>query len=337
MRIGFNPNKDKKIEPSDFFHQVIIPVHIPNFEGYFKDSFQILQYCLKSLFKTSHAKTFFSVVNNGSCTEVTAYLNQLLESGKIQEVIHTSSIGKLNAILKGMSGQNFPLITMTDADVLFLNGWQEASYDVFKTFPKAGVVSTTPNSKMLRYYTSNILFETFFSKRIKFTEVVDSLAMVKFADSIGNSTLFKPVHLEKYLTISKDNFKAVVGSGHFVATYRSDVFNKSITNYSEYKMGSALSGFFDNAALKKDMWRLSTEQNYTFHMGNTKEAWMGEMIEKSSKNNNIITLFKLKDVKSNKFIVWFKSSVFSRVIFRNPFWQFYLGLKGLTSEETNEY
>ena len=64
------------------------------------------------------------------------------------------------------------------------------------------------------------------------------------------------------------------------------------------------------------------------------------MIEKSSNNNNnnnIITLIKLKDVKSNKFIVWVKSSVFSRIIFRNPFWQFYLGLKGLTSEETKEY
>lgn len=337
MRIGFNPNKDKKIEPSDFFHQVIIPVHIPNFEGYFKDSFQILQYCLKSLFKTSHAKTFFSVVNNGSCTEVTAYLNQLLESGKIQEVIHTSSIGKLNAILKGMSGQNFPLITMTDADVLFLNGWQEASYDVFKTFPKAGVVSTTPNSKMLRYYTSNILFETFFSKRIKFTEVVDSLAMVKFAESIGNPGLFKSVHLKKYLTVSKGSFKAVVGSGHFVATYRRDVFNKRITDYSEYKMGSALSSFFDNAALKKDMWRLSTEQNYTFHMGNTKEAWMGERLEELSESNTAVSLPKLEKVTSNQFIVWVKSSVFSRIIFRNPFWQFYLGLKGLTSEETNEY
>ena len=232
MRIGFNPNKDKKIEPTDFFHQVIIPVHIPNFEGYFKDSFQVLQYCLESLFKTSHDSTFFSVINNGSCSEVITYLNQLHEAGKIHEVIHTTAIGKLNAILKGMSGQNFPLITMTDADVLFLNGWQEATYAVFENFSKAGVVSTTPNSKMLCYYTSNILFETLFSKRVKFTEVADSSAMMKFADSIGNPSLFKAVHLEKYLTISKDNFKAVVGSGHFVATYRRDVFAKSVGSTS---------------------------------------------------------------------------------------------------------
>ena len=52
MRLGFNPHKDKKQIKSDYFHQVVIPVYIPNEEGYFKDSFVILQYCLQSLFKT---------------------------------------------------------------------------------------------------------------------------------------------------------------------------------------------------------------------------------------------------------------------------------------------
>jgi len=38
MRIGFNPHKDKIQEVSEYVHQVIIPVYIPNQEGYFKDS-----------------------------------------------------------------------------------------------------------------------------------------------------------------------------------------------------------------------------------------------------------------------------------------------------------
>ena len=41
MRVGFNPNKNKKIDESDFYHQVIIPVHIPNFEGYFNNIYYI--------------------------------------------------------------------------------------------------------------------------------------------------------------------------------------------------------------------------------------------------------------------------------------------------------
>ena len=37
MRLGFNPHKDKKQIKSDYFHQVVIPVYIPNEEGYFKE------------------------------------------------------------------------------------------------------------------------------------------------------------------------------------------------------------------------------------------------------------------------------------------------------------
>ena len=37
MRIGFNPNKDKLQSILEYTHQVIIPVYIPNEEGYFFD------------------------------------------------------------------------------------------------------------------------------------------------------------------------------------------------------------------------------------------------------------------------------------------------------------
>ena len=46
MRVGFNPNKDKNLVRSDYYHKIIIPVYIPNFEGYFKDSFRIFKICL---------------------------------------------------------------------------------------------------------------------------------------------------------------------------------------------------------------------------------------------------------------------------------------------------
>ena len=119
MRIGYNPHKDKPQDKSEYTHQVIIPVYIPNFDGYFKDSFEIVQQCLNSLFFTSHNKTFFTVVNNGSCKEIADYLNQLFEQQKIHEVIHTENIGKLNSVMKGLVGNNIRLVTISDSDVLF--------------------------------------------------------------------------------------------------------------------------------------------------------------------------------------------------------------------------
>lgn len=119
MKIGYNPNKDKKQEPNDFFHQVVIPVYIPDSKDYFKDSLKILEYCLTSLFKTIHPKTYITIVNNGSCIEVSNYLNDFQKNGKIHERINTTNVGKLNAIIKGISGHNFTFITTSDADVLF--------------------------------------------------------------------------------------------------------------------------------------------------------------------------------------------------------------------------
>jgi hypothetical protein len=50
MRVGFNPHKTK-YRKVDYFHQVIIPVYIPNQEGILSDSFEILMLCFDSLSK----------------------------------------------------------------------------------------------------------------------------------------------------------------------------------------------------------------------------------------------------------------------------------------------
>src|SRR4051812_9240706 len=118
MRVGHNPYKDKKQTASGFWHQVIIPVYIPDEGDYFRDGQKILEYCLASLFKTVHAQTFITIINNGSSKTVRDYLDTLLADAKIHGLIHTANIGKLNAILKGLSGTNFPFVTIADSDVL---------------------------------------------------------------------------------------------------------------------------------------------------------------------------------------------------------------------------
>jgi hypothetical protein len=339
MRIGFNPNKDKVQLPNDFFHQVIVPVYIPNQQGYFKDSLVILRYCLDSLFKTSHSKTYFTIINNGSCADVVAYLNQLHQENKIHELIHINNVGKLNAVLKGITGQQFPLITITDADVLFLNDWQKVTYQIFETFPRAGAVSTTPSSKMIRYFTSNVLFNNVLSNKMKFTQVVNPKAMRAFAESIGNPSLYNECHLKKYLTISKGNVKAVIGAGHFVATYRASIFDNLEQRNSIYCLGGNSEGdILDKPVVKNGFWRLSTENNYTYHMGNTVEDWISKKMEDLIESKYIYNVIpKLENVSPSNFLNGFKNKVFSRIIFRKPLWQLFLRYKGLSSEEANNY
>lgn len=339
MRIGFNPNKDKVQESNEFFHQVIVPVYIPNHEGYFKDSFTILKYCMQSLLNTTHPKTYFTIVNNGSCDEVVNYLNDLHKQNKIQELIHTTNIGKLNAILKGITGQQFPLITISDADVLFLNDWQQATYQIFETFPLAGVVSTTPSSKAIRYFTSNVLCSNILSNHMRFTQVVNPDAMKSFAESIGNPSLYKACHLEKYLTISKGNVKAVIGAGHFVATYRGSIFDTVQQRNTIYNLGgNSECNVLDKPVIENGFWRLSTENNYTFHMGNTIEDWMSKQVEDLYENKYICkTTPKLVAINCNRFVNWFALKIFSKALFVKLIWIFFLRLKGLSKEQANHY
>lgn len=339
MRIDFNPNKDKLLGKTNFFHQVIIPVYIPSSKGYFKDSFEILKYCLDSLFKTTHTKTHFTIVNNGSCKEVVDFLNILYNNGSIQEVIHTPAIGKLNAILKGIIGQKFELITITDGDVLFLNNWQQETYKVFNSFNKAGAVSPVPSSKVLKQYTSNIVVDNIFSKKLKFNKVLNPRALKMFAESIGNKSFYNKIHLQKNLTIEQNNIKAVVGAGHFVVTYRGSVFKNLKHKFSEYSLGgSSEQNILDEPVLKNGFWRISTQENYAFHMGNVVEPWMQEYINaiKLSLNEQIDKPI-LKKISYSSLGLNFKRLLFKNIICFKPVWRLFLQFKGLTKKEANKY
>lgn len=339
MREGFNPNRNKKVEQNDFYHQVIIPVYIPNLEGYFQQSLKILEYCITSLTKTAHDKTFISLVNNGSCKAAQDYLDDVLVKGLVHEVIHTDAIGKVNAVLKGLVGHQFKLITISDADVLFLDGWQSACYDIFKIFPKTGAVCTTPSPKSYKALVANVYWDNFFSRKLKFRKVKNPEAMVAFAHSIGNKDFYNAPQLSSYLTLEKENHRAVIGAGHFVATYRADIFNSLPQTHSEYSLGAnSLLEILDKPVVKKGYWRLSTEDNYTRHMGNVEESWMQETLNATKVNIKTTKAPVLsKNRRYSKIVYNVKTKYFGKLIMSNVILPKFLGWKGLEKKSIKKY
>jgi hypothetical protein len=274
MRIGYNPHKDQPQEQCEYLHQIVIPVYIPNLEGYFKDSFRIFQLCLESLFSTIHDKTFVTIVNNGSGDFVKDYLNKLLKENKIQELIHTQNIGKLNAVLKGLVGNEIELVTISDADVLFLPNWQKETTKIFAQVPQAGVVGIVPQFKTYEANCGTVLFDNFFNKKLKFIPVKNPNDLIRFYDSIGWTWEYNEDYLKYNLALEINiDLTVLIGSGHFVATYKKDIFEGIIT-YLGYKLGGTSEGYLDKAPLKKGYWRLTTYDNYAYHMGNVFEDWM---------------------------------------------------------------
>ena len=49
---------------------------------------------------------------------------------------------------------------------------------------------------------------------------------------------------------------------------------QEITSFIGYKMGGISEKYLDKASLNKGYWRVTTYDNYAFHMGNTLEDWM---------------------------------------------------------------
>ena len=313
MRIGSNPNKEIDQQQSFYTHQVIVPVYIPNEEGYFLDALKILKICLDSLFNTIHERTFVTIVNNGSCNNVVKYLNELFADNKIKELIHTDNIGKINAVFKGLSGNNIELVTITDSDVMFLSDWQSETLKVFTEIPKAGVVGVVPQFKMYNRYCGNVIFDNFFNKNLKFLPVKNQDALIHFYDSIGWDRNYNKDYLKFGLGLDYGSLKCFVGSGHFVATYKKDIFEELFSFIGGRKAAGAGEDYIDHKPLKKGYWRLTTYDNYALHMGNVFEDWM---ISESNNSNEIkysnVNFVKFKKVGALNYFV--KNTLFTKLL-----------------------
>ncbi|MEZ4858024.1 MAG: glycosyltransferase family A protein [Flavobacteriaceae bacterium] len=336
MRIGANPLRNKKVK-TNFYHRIIVPIFVPNLDDpYFENGLEVTQLCLQSLHKTRHSKSFLTVVNNGSCKEVTHFLQQMYLEGKIDQLVHfKENIGKIDAMIPIAREAQEPLITLTDGDVLFKEGWIQAVENVFLNFPKAGMVSPVPNPTFYRIYSENTLFDAFCKGLLKFKSVCQPEDLLAFAKSIGSETMYKKKsRLYKQLIVEQKGRQAVVGCGHFVATLRKEVFLKAPKSLSNMAYASAADrDYIDIPNDKAGFWRLATTNCYAYHIGNIPEPWMKSFeANLVSQNKTLDSIPKVKksylplSIKKGVNKLWLNSYV-------RPFIFKYLGL----DQGYNEY
>ena len=147
----------------------------------------------------------------------------------------------------------------------------------FIQFPGAGMVSPVPNSVAYKQFTANNWYAGILgNSNIGFEKVREPVDMKRFETSLGTEVkLYSDIHLNKYLVLSENNAKAVMGAGHFVATIRREVFDKGSSNPAFIKIqGGVENAFIDLPNEKLGYLRLSTLENHAFHMGNVPEQWM---------------------------------------------------------------
>lgn len=341
MRKGVNPTKAAKlISKEECHHRIIIPLHIPNEEGYFKDAYKIFELCLFSVIKTATSNIKISVISNNCCEDVNNKLLNLFNNKKINElIIEKDGIGKINSILKAIRTSEERLITITDADVLFLNNWENEVATVFKAFPKAGAVCPVPVYRKHLELTYNIWFDNFFSNKLKFKPVKNPKALEMFAKSIGWEWL--EVDWKDVIgTIkAKDDTIAVLGCSHFVATYKREVFDELPKENSIYLIdGDSEFLYTDEPVLKMGGYRLATNDNFAYHLGNVFEDWMQNEFSNLKKvEKSIISYSHFSKLKKSHFSYFLTEKVFKRIFKNNFILRKILKNKGLTNEQVYNF
>ena len=333
MRIGVNPEKENNQLSVDHYHRVIIPVYIPNLtEDYFKDGLTIFKLCIESLLTTIHSKTRVSLIDNGCCAEVQDYLSELYSTHEAIDQLLNSKInlGKVNAIYSAVKSNLEPLITISDADVMFLPHWQQEVEKIMRDFPECGMVSPVPSSKGYRSeFVNSTVYYGVFKGKIAFKDVISPDGLIKFQESIGRE-MYDKIHLEKYLTVSNKTRSAVIGCGHFVATMRAEVFKSSPPEVCQHKIvGGSESTYFDEPNDLGGFLRLATLDNYAYHLGNRFEPWMKQkMDEIQSSDMSDEVLKELPDPKPVGAFGYTMGKILRKLLFKT-FKKQYFSSKGI--------
>lgn len=337
MRIGNNPAKKNSFLITDSYHRVIVPIYIPNLEEeYFKDALNILKLCIESLLKTIHKKTRITLIDNNCCKEVKNYLEFTYNANsKVDQLLKCKkNLGKVNALYSAIKSNLEDLITITDADVMFLPSWQNNVEKIINLMPEAGMVSPVPSSVVYKSdYIASTIYYGFIKGKISLTEVVDPNGMVKFQKSIGRENMYNKQHLSKYFTIENPRIKAVIGCGHFVATFRAEVFKNAPNEVCRHKIGGKSENmYFDLPNDKGNFLRLATLGNYAYHLGNRQENWMHVKF-REIKNSSYIakpldTLTAAKPLNNFSFLI---GKILHKIFFKK-FKKQYFKFKGMNKE-----
>ncbi|PIA78010.1 hypothetical protein BFR04_07195 [Gaetbulibacter sp. 4G1] len=339
MRKGENLSKDQILVDSSINHRIIIPLYIPSETGYYEEAFSIFKMSLISLAKTTMYKNSVTVIADGCCDDVNDKLLSLYKSSQINElIIERTNIGKVNAILKALRTVTEPFVTITDADILFLNDWDKEVFNVFKVFKKAAVVSPIPVFRKQFSFTVNIWVDYLFSKKLKFRPVKNPEALERFAQSIGWNTLehrFKDV----IMTLKENDTTVVISAVHCVATYKTDYLKTIPKENSKYKLGGDSEGLYlDAPPFNLDGYRLSTYNNYAYHIGNKKESWLDlafKSIEDTFIKSEIPMIFSKKPRK--KSLKYFSEKILLKLIKNKRIYNYLLLKKGLSKAQLKTF
>ena len=278
MRSSLNPllENDDKLDHSA--HVIIMPVYIPNLNGYYSDALKILKYSVESILCTKNEATRLIIVNNASTSRIRDYLLQLYLDGQIDKLIlNNENRGKIESVLSAARGCWEPLITITDADILFRENWESNVFNAFSAFPKLGVFGMMTSPDAIQRATSTTLIDNLLSMNLRLGKVISDKTITETYKSTGrlnSDGYIKALRQRQPYIKSRQGQVYVMGANHAAATYKRKILFDQLerrVSYKFYHKAKLDKNFLDIPSDKLGYWRLSPQESNVYHMGNTFE------------------------------------------------------------------
>lgn len=97
--------------------------------------------------------------------------------------------------------------------------------------------------------------------------------------------------------------------------------------------------FIDLPSVAYGHWRLSTYENYTFHMGNKLESWMTEAMAQIKNHEGLafVQAPQLAKKRLNRCFVRFKKHLVRGLLYKDFIFTRVLTHKGLTKEQVRKF
>jgi len=299
-RFGMNPARNKYTSYSPSRVTAAMMTYIPNLEGYFNFKMDVLKLSLESLIHSLNGQMDIVVMNNGSCGLVREYLDQQLDNGRIDYLIHSRRnlgvIGGFKVLFNSVPGE---IIAYCDDDVLYYPGWLEAHLVILDIYPRAGMISGAPVGyssdhavKALEDFKTNFQQDLVVERKPRVEEWEESWAVSTGRPAAEHLQAIKST---PNIHLVYKGVEAVQSAKHFQFVTPKKIICEV---FSPIWSGSLMDGLvaLDESVDKLGYLRLSTPQRFTRHIGNT----ISQDIQKEAERLGIKTIVEVPDVQEHE-------------------------------------
>ena len=271
MRIGQNPAKNQKEVAKPERITVAVLNYIPVLAGYYSQMLDVLKVCLGSIRDTADLPFDLLVFDNGSCEEVTRYLNEEKNQGRIQYLMLSSkNLGKGGAWNMIFSGAPGEIIAYTDNDVQFYPGWLSNSVSLLESYPNVGMVTARPFRTPPEFYTSTLKWAKDNPDVIvENGQLIPFDVLHVFNLSLGQEDEYSRGLIKNSEDILLDyrNSRAIVGGSHWQFTARKDVLQDFLPFQMDRPMGQVRQ--LDDRMNQKGYLRLMLPEPLAMNLSNS--------------------------------------------------------------------